>query len=53
MAATITGCAKYSNLLTKIKFNTLIVEEAGEVLESHIIANLFESINHLILIGDH
>lgn len=30
----------------------MIVEEAGQVLESHILANLIGSIQHLILIGD-
>ena len=30
----------------------MIVEEAGQVLEAHILANLVESTEHLILIGD-
>jgi hypothetical protein len=29
------------------------VEEAGEILESHIVTALFDSIEHVILIGDH
>lgn len=31
----------------------LIVEEAGECLESHVLANLVPSIEQVILIGDH
>lgn len=31
----------------------MIVEEAAEVLESHIIAGITEHCEHLILIGDH
>ena len=30
----------------------MIVEEAGQVLESHILGSLVESVEHLILIGD-
>jgi len=31
----------------------VIVEEAAEVLESHIVASLSNDCQHLILIGDH
>lgn len=30
----------------------MIVEEAGQVLESHILASLVESVQHMIMIGD-
>jgi superfamily I DNA and/or RNA helicase len=30
----------------------MIVEEAGQVLESHILAGLVGSVEHVILIGD-
>lgn len=30
----------------------LIIEEAGQVLEAHILATLFPSVQHLIAIGD-
>ena len=30
----------------------MLVEEAGQVLEAHILANLVDSVEHLILIGD-
>lgn len=32
---------------------TLVVEEAAEVLETHIVTALTKDIDHLILIGDH
>ena len=28
------------------------MEEAGQVLESHVLASLVESVDHLVLIGD-
>ena len=31
----------------------MIVEEAGQVLEAHILASLVDSVEHLVLIGDH
>ena len=31
----------------------MIVEEAAEVLEAHIVASMPRTIEHLILIGDH
>lgn len=30
----------------------MIVEEAGQVLESHILAGLIDSVQHLVLVGD-
>jgi superfamily I DNA and/or RNA helicase len=30
-----------------------MVEEAGEILESHILVNIKAHTNHLIMIGDH
>ena len=53
VAMTTTGCAKYSTILEKSKFETIIVEEAAEVLESHILAALTKNTKHMILIGDH
>ena len=50
---TTTGCAKYSTYLEQIQFETVIIEEAAEVLESHIAALLTKNTKHLILIGDH
>jgi hypothetical protein len=53
VAATTTGCAKYSDLLSRAKFPILIVEEAAEVFEAHIVTSLSENTQHMVLIGDH
>ena len=50
---TTTGAAKNRRVLQKVKPRIIIVEEAAEVLESHIITTLNEDCQHLILIGDH
>jgi superfamily I DNA and/or RNA helicase len=50
---TTTGCAKYSTFLEQINFETVIIEEAAEVLESHISSILTRNTRQLILIGDH
>jgi hypothetical protein len=50
---TTTGAAKYRNVLQKIKPRIVVVEEAAEVLEAHIVTALSEGAQHLILIGDH
>ena len=53
VAMTTTGRAKYSHLLQNIRFPIVIVEEAAEVFEGHILSSLHEDTQHLILIGDH
>ena len=59
VGATTTGAAKYRDLLASKSAEVVIVEEAGEVLESHVLTALTErkedsnETNHLILIGDH
>ncbi|KAL3859443.1 hypothetical protein ACJMK2_009663 [Sinanodonta woodiana] len=50
---TTTGAAKYRHLIQSVKPKIIIVEEAAEVLESHIITTLNPECQHLILIGDH
>lgn len=50
---TTTGCAKYSTILEQNNFEIIIVEEAAEILESHIAAILTKNTKHLIMIGDH
>ena len=50
---TTTGAAKNRTLLQKVGPKIIIVEEAAEVLESHIVTTLNENCQHLILIGDH
>ena len=50
---TTTGASRLSSVVDHIKYPILIVEEAAEVFEAHIVASLTESCQHLILIGDH
>ncbi|XP_078457991.1 NFX1-type zinc finger-containing protein 1 [Lampetra planeri] len=50
---TTTGAAKYRHTLQKIRPRIVIVEEAAEVLEAHIVTTLSPGCQHLILIGDH
>ena len=53
VAMTTTGAAKYSTVLEQSNFETIIIEEAAEVLESHILSLLTKNTKQLILIGDH
>lgn len=53
VGVTTTSAAKYHDLLVALKPEIVIVEEAAEVLEAHIVACLSPSTKHLILIGDH
>jgi superfamily I DNA and/or RNA helicase len=53
VAMTTTGRAKYSDLLQTINFPIVIVEEAAEVFEAHIMTSLSLKTSHVILIGDH
>jgi hypothetical protein len=50
---TTTAVAKYQPLLQLVAPEIVIVEEAAEVLESHIVTALTGSTKQLILIGDH
>ena len=50
---TTTGAAKHQRILRRVKPKIVIVEEAAEVLESHIVSALDANTQHLILIGDH
>jgi hypothetical protein len=50
---TTSGAAKFQNLIKYIDPKIIICEEAGEVLEAHILSALAPSTQHLILIGDH
>ncbi|RUS16781.1 LOW QUALITY PROTEIN: hypothetical protein BC937DRAFT_90815 [Endogone sp. FLAS-F59071] len=49
---TTNGAAKYQSLISYVAPRIIVCEEAGEVLESHILATLSPSTLHLILIGD-
>ena len=50
---TTTGAAKYQHIINLVKPKIVIVEEAAELLESHIVSALNAGTQHLILIGDH
>ncbi|XP_047105810.1 NFX1-type zinc finger-containing protein 1-like [Schistocerca piceifrons] len=50
---TTTGAARKQPLLQELKPRIVIVEEAAEVLESHVVVSLTKDCEHLILIGDH
>ncbi|XP_017264129.2 NFX1-type zinc finger-containing protein 1 isoform X2 [Kryptolebias marmoratus] len=50
---TTTGAAKFRKALQELSPRVVIVEEAAEVLEAHIITTLSQACQHLILIGDH
>jgi len=53
IGATTTGAAKYMSLIAFTGVRVMIMEESGEVLEAHCHTSLSESIEHLIMIGDH
>jgi len=50
---TTTGVAKFQALIQQARPELIIVEEAAEVLEAHILAALSSATKHLVLIGDH
>jgi hypothetical protein len=50
---TTTGAAKYSRQLRALGAEVVVVEEAAEVLEAHILSALTPCVKHLVLIGDH
>eukprot|EP00957_Ditylum_brightwellii_P164180 12500265-Ditylum_brightwellii.AAC.1 len=59
IGATTNGAAQSREILSATSADVVIVEEAGEVLEAHVLASLSEESSHsretkhLILIGDH
>ncbi|KAF8778265.1 NFX1-type zinc finger-containing protein 1 [Argiope bruennichi] len=50
---TTTGAAKYRHIVQHLNPRIVIVEEAAEILESHVVTSLAPGTQHLILIGDH
>ncbi|XP_055377794.1 NFX1-type zinc finger-containing protein 1 isoform X2 [Condylostylus longicornis] len=50
---TTTYAARCNVLIQLLKTPIVLIEEAAEVLESHIVAALTKNTQHLILIGDH
>ena len=53
IGCTTTAAAKYTKELLNAKPGIILVEEAGEILESHILTALSANTKHLVLIGDH
>ncbi|KAH6662622.1 ATPase [Plectosphaerella plurivora] len=53
IGCTTTGAAMYSNLIKAARPDYVLVEEAGEILEAHILTALHPQTKQLILIGDH
>ncbi|CAE7409418.1 ZNFX1 [Symbiodinium sp. CCMP2456] len=50
---TTTAVSKYQQLLKELRPEVVIVEEAAEVLEAHILTALHPRTQHVVLIGDH
>lgn len=53
IACTTTAAAKYRSDIREAAPGILLVEEAGEILESHLLTAMGSSVKQLILIGDH
>ncbi|UKZ95690.1 uncharacterized protein TrAFT101_010512 [Trichoderma asperellum] len=53
IGCTTTGAAMYQSIIRAAEPDIVLVEEAGEILEAHIITSLGPSVKQLILIGDH
>jgi len=53
IGCTTTGAAKYKDSIQGASPDILLVEEAGEILESHVITALGADAKQMILIGDH
>jgi AAA domain-containing protein len=50
---TTTGLAKRISTLQRVKCKVVICEEAGEVMEPHILSAMLPAVEHFIQIGDH
>jgi hypothetical protein len=53
LGCTTSGAAKQFDLISSFRPTVLIVEEAAEILEAHILVNLCPSVKRLVMIGDH
>ncbi|KAJ7707709.1 P-loop containing nucleoside triphosphate hydrolase protein [Mycena rosella] len=53
IGCTTTAAAKYTESIQAASPGVLLVEEAGEILESHVLTALGQDTDQLILIGDH
>ncbi|THH30127.1 hypothetical protein EUX98_g4067 [Antrodiella citrinella] len=52
IGCTTNGAAKLTELLKAIGPRVMLVEEAGQVLEAHVLGSLVPSVQHMILVGD-
>lgn len=52
IGVTTTGLAKRISVLQRVRCKVIICEEAGEVMEPHMISTLLPSVEHFIQIGD-
>ena len=50
---TTTGLSKYRPLISSLKPKIILIEEAAEVIEAPVAVACVESLEHLILVGDH
>ncbi|KAL8945072.1 MAG: hypothetical protein Q9216_000056 [Gyalolechia sp. 2 TL-2023] len=53
IGCTTTGLSKYRGLLQSLKPRIVLIEEAAEALEASVTAACFDTLEHLILVGDH
>ncbi|KAL1838403.1 hypothetical protein VTJ49DRAFT_2687 [Mycothermus thermophilus] len=53
ICCTTTAAAKYSHLIRAACPDVVMMEEAGEILESHTLTALTSTVKQLVLIGDH
>ena len=53
IGVTSTGASLNADMLATVKPGVVIGEEAGELLEAHLLAGTHKSVKHMILIGDH
>jgi len=53
VGCTTTAAAKYREEIQAFNPNILLVEEAGEILESHVLTSIGPETSQMILIGDH
>ncbi|KAL4816023.1 hypothetical protein BDW67DRAFT_57620 [Aspergillus spinulosporus] len=53
IGVTTTGLARNLEMLRRLPSKVLLCEEAGEVLEAHLLTSLLPSLEQVILIGDH
>ncbi|KAG5958470.1 hypothetical protein E4U58_005363 [Claviceps cyperi] len=53
IGVTTTGMARNISILRRLRSKVMVCEEAGEVLEAHVLTALLPSLEQAILIGDH